>query len=290
MTAESGQATVHFTRSDGHTFSIDNSPMGLVELSGVDAPAIEIFTEKNAVGDGDIVTGQRTASRLITVKARARGTRLNRQMRALASSFFTPTYSFDATIAYNGSTRIARDCRLKALALPTGNVYAPLDLTLSLLCPTGYLDGGGLHGEDLNSITPGLGWPFVSLEGRGFLFGLHNFSKTITVNNSGVAPTWARAVFTAIGTDAVQNPKLTRGSAYVRVLCALNPGDALEIDTEARTVRLNGQNVLNKVDKRSNFQQMVMGVGLNTIGFDADTHDNQLSVRVYYAIRYNGMG
>lgn len=290
MTAESGQATVHFTRSDGHTFAINDSPMGLVELSGVDAPAIEIFTEKNAVGDGDIVTGQRTASRLITVKARERGTRLNRQMRALASSFFTPTYSFDATIAYNGSTRTARDCRLKALALPTGNVYAPLELTLSLLCPTGYLESGGLHGEDLNSINPRLGWPFVSLDGKGFLFGVHNFTKTITVKNTGVAPTWARAVFTATGADTVKNPKLMRGNSYIRVLCTLNPGDVLEIDTEKRTVRLNGASALHLVDKQSNFNKMAMPIGHNTIGFDADTHDNQLSVRVYYPIRYNGLG
>lgn len=290
-----GSCTILLTRSDERTFAIDGSPLGLVELTGVDAPTVEVFTEKNAVGDGDVVTGQRVAARVITFKARARGTRLNAQMRALAGAFFNPAYTFDAAFTYGGVTRTARGCRLKALALPTANVYAPLELTLTLLCPAGYLDGGGLHGEDLNSVAPRLGWPFVSLvksDARatpGFVFGVHNYAKTITVNNNGDGPTWARAVFTLTGADTVKNPRLTRGDAFVRVLCTLSPGDTLEIDTEKRTVRLNGRNALHLVDRQSSFQRMVMGVGNNTIGFDADTHDNQLSVRVYYAVRYGGL-
>lgn len=277
------------TRSDGRTFAIDGSPLGLVELTGVDAPTVEVFTEKNAVGDGDVVTGQRVAARNITIRAKARSTRQGRQLRALAGAFFNPSFTFDAAVTYGGVTRTARGCRLKALALPTANVYAPLEIMLTLLCPTGYLDGGGLHGEDLNSITPRLGWPFVSLCASGFVFGVHNYSKTITVNNTGDGPTWARAVFTLTGADTVENPRLTRGDAFVRVLCTLSPGDRLEIDTEKRTVRLNGRNALHLVDRKSSFQRMEMAMGNNTIGFDADTHDNQLSVRVYYAIRYGGI-
>ena len=50
---ETSRANVLIHRSDEQTFAMDDRPMGLVELEGVDAPAMEVFTEKNAVGDGD---------------------------------------------------------------------------------------------------------------------------------------------------------------------------------------------------------------------------------------------
>lgn len=55
---ETSRANVLIHRSDGQTFAMDDKPIGLLELKGVDAPAMEVFTEKNAVGDGDTVTGQ----------------------------------------------------------------------------------------------------------------------------------------------------------------------------------------------------------------------------------------
>ena len=282
-------ASLVLTRSDGASLTIGGADWGVLELEGMDAPAIELFSEKSAVGDGDVITGKRVAARTIACKARARSTRTGKELRSRASAFFNPAATFDAQCSYDGVTRTARDCQLKALALPTASLYAPLALTFTLLCPSGYLDGGGLHGQDVNSVQPRLGWPFVSLAGVGFLPSVFNFSKSIKVDNTGAAPTWVRAMFTVSGPDGVTNPKLICGGSYVRVLCTLRAGDQLEIDTEKRTVRLNGQNALNKVDKQSDFAGMRMELGLNTIGFDADAHDNLLCVRVYYAIRYNGM-
>ena len=70
---ETSRANVLIHRSDGQTFAMDDKPIGLLELKGVDAPAMEVFTEKNAVGDGDTVTGSRVAARDITIRAKSRG-------------------------------------------------------------------------------------------------------------------------------------------------------------------------------------------------------------------------
>ena len=287
---ETSRANVLIHRSDGQTFAMDDRPMGLVELEGVDAPAMEVFTEKNAVGDGDTVTGSRVAARDITIRAKSRGGIKNAILRARAVVFFDPQYTYDVDISYDGVTRTARDCRLKAVAIPSGSLYQPLDITATFLCPYGYLDGeGGMDGVDLNSITPRLGWPYVSMENAGSLFGVYNYDKTVVIHNRGSAPTWVRGVFTAMGPGTVQNPKLIHGDAFVRVLYTMNPGDVVDIDTEKRIVRINGVNALNKIDKASSFGSMRVDPGYSVIGFDADTNPDQLSARVYFQIRYLGV-
>ena len=297
---ETSRANVLIHRSDGQTFAMDDRPMGLVELEGVDAPAMEVFTEKNAVGDGDTVTGSRVAAREITIRAKSRGGIKNAILRARAVMFFDPQYTYDVDISYDGVTRTARDCRLRAVAIPSGSLYQPLDITATFLCPYGYLDGeGGMDGVDLNSITPRLGWPYVSMmkdgvpgkarsgldDAPGMLFGVYNYDKTVVIHNRGSAPTWVRGVFTAMGPGTVQNPKLIHGDAFVRVLYTMNPGDVVDIDTEKRIVRINGVNALNKIDKASSFGSMRVDPGYSVIGFDADTNPDQLSARVYFQIR-----
>lgn len=301
---ETSRANVLIHRSDGQTFAIDDKPIGLLELKGVDAPAMEVFTEKNAVGDGDTVTGSRVAARDITIRAKSRGGIKNAILRARAVVFFDPQYTYDVDISYDGVTRTARDCRLRAVAIPSGSLYQPLDITATFLCPYGYLDGeGGMDGVDLNSITPRLGWPYVSMmkdgvpgkarsgldDAPGMLFGVYNYDKTVVIHNRGSAPTWVRGVFTAMGPGTVQNPKLIHGDAFVRVLYTMNPGDVVDIDTEKRIVRINGVNALNKIDKASSFGSMRVDPGYSVIGFDADTNPDQLSARVYFQIRYLGV-
>ena len=301
---ETSRANVVVHRSDGQTFAFDDRPMGLLELEGVDAPAMELFTEKNAVGDGDTVTGSRVAAREITIRAKSRGGIKNAILRARAVVFFDPQFTYDVDISYDGVTRTARDCRLKAVAIPSGSLYQPLDITATFLCPYGYLDGeGGMDGVDLNSITPRLGWPYVSMmkdgvpgkarsgldDAPGMLFGVYNYDKTVVIHNRGSAPTWVRGVFTAMGPGTVQNPKLIHGDAFVRVLYTMNPGDVVDIDTEKRIVRINGVNALNKIDKASSFGSMRVDPGYSVIGFDADTNPDQLSARVYFQIRYLGI-
>ena len=301
---DTSRANVLIHRSDGQTFAMDDKPIGLLELKGVDAPAMEVFTEKNAVGDGDTVTGSRVAARDITIRAKSRGGIKNAILRARAVVFFDPQYTYDVDISYDGVTRTARDCRLRAVAIPSGSLYQPLDITATFLCPYGYLDGeGGMDGVDLNSITPRLGWPYVSMmkdgvpgkarsgldDAPGMLFGVYNYDKTVVIHNRGSAPTWVRGVFTAMGPGTVQNPKLIHGDAFVRVLYTMNPGDVVDIDTEKRIVRINGVNALNKIDKASSFGSMRVDPGYSVIGFDADTNPDQLSARVYFQIRYLGV-
>lgn len=279
--------TVTFTRSDGLVFVLDDKMLGITELDGLGSPVIEIFTEKRAVGSGDLVTSKRLASRSITIKAKSRVNGINAQLRAIASSFFSHAYTYDVEFQYDGIVRTATECELKAIDIPTENLYKPFRLTVTVLASTGYLQGGGMNGQNLNEVRGGFGFPYVSLVERGFNYGVFLFSQNAAIINDGAGPTYVRAVMTCRG--EVVNPKLTHGDSFVRVIATLSEGDTLIIDTEKRIVTLNGQNAITYVDKASNFQGMTLEVGASDIGFAADSGDNLLDVSVYWAKRYETM-
>lgn len=275
---------VIFTRSDGRTLRVDDKLLGVNTLEGLGKPAIEIFTEKRAVGNGDVVTGKRVGARQITIRASARVHGQNAAMRKMVSDFFHSNYTYDAEFHYDGVTRTAENCELKASDLPTENIHRNFRFTVTLLCPSGFLTGGGLNGQNLNAVRGGFGFPYVSLVDFGFNYGVFLFQREVDVYNDGAAPTDLRAVMTTRG--EVVNPAVYHGDDYVRVLTTLNVGDRLEIDVGNRSVRLNGQNAITLVDRHSNFQGMQLVLGENTIGFGADSGDNLLDVSVYWAKQY----
>lgn len=275
---------VIFTRSDGRTFRVDDNLLGLTKLEGLGKPTIEIFTEKRAVGNGDVVTGKRVGSRLITVAATARVSGENASIRDAVGAFFHSSYTYDVECHYDGLVRTAEKCEIKAVSIPTDNIHRKFRFSITVLCPSGFLAGGGLNGQNINAVRGGFGFPYVSLVGIGFNAGVFLFEREIAFFNDGSAPTDLKAVLTARGT--VKNPAIYHGEHYVRVLTDLVPGDRLEIDVGNRSVRLNGQNAITKVDRHSNFEKMQIQLGENTIGFAADSGDNLLDVSIYWAKQY----
>lgn len=279
--------TVTFTRSDGQVYAIDDKLLGIVEIEGLGKSATEIFTEKRAVGNGDVVTGKRVPSRAVTIKARSRVNGINRQLREIASSFFSSLYTYDVDFQYEGIEKSAKDCEIKVVDMPTENVNKPFRIAVTVLVPAGYLQGGGMNGQNLNGVRGGFGFPYVSLVDFGMVYGVYLYNKQTTVINDGVAPTYMRADITARG--EVENPKLICNGSYIRLVAALEQGDRVEIDTEKRMVLLNGENAITMLDKKSSFHGMEMQVGSNVIGFDADSGDNLLDVSVYWAKKYETM-
>lgn len=277
---------VIFTRSDGRTLQVDDELLGVTALEGVGKPTLEIYTEKRASGSGDVVTGKRLGSRLITVRASARVHGINARIRDMVGGFFHSQYTYEAEFHYDGVTRSAVDCELKALELPTGNVHSNFRFSVSLLCPSGYLQGGGLNGQNINAVRAAFGFPYVSLVGVGFNTGVYMFSQDVSIVNDGASPTDMRVVMTVRGD--VENPSIYKndGESYIRVLETLYEGDKLEIDVANRSVRLNGKNIINKVDRYSDFRGMQLGIGESRIGFAADRGDNLLDVSVYWAKQY----
>ena len=59
---------IKFIRDDGLTLNITDY-FKIISIEGLGTITQEIFTEKRAVGDGDIITGTRVSSRTVTITA-----------------------------------------------------------------------------------------------------------------------------------------------------------------------------------------------------------------------------
>ncbi len=278
--------TVKFVRGDGRTFLIDGGALGLVAATGLDSANMEVFSQKAAMGDGDIVTGQRVGSRELVFTARARHSALGEVLRRAVTSFFTPAQTYDVYITRYGAPRFAQGCRLDGAEIPTENPNRPITVKLSFLMPEGYFLSVDGFGQNIAAIEPRCGYPYAAQAGQGRLYGVYAYAQTVQLDNDGDADAYCKAVFTARG--GVVNPKLTANGAYVRVLATLAAGDVLVVDGRTRSVTLNGQNAAATLDRQSSFDGIVFALGANAVGFSADVGANLLDVYVYFNKRYMG--
>lgn len=85
------------------------------------------------------------------------------------------------------------------------------------------------------------------------------------------------------------NPKIYKDNYYVRILGTFSEGDIVLIDFENCTIRKNGTNWIQYIDRSSTFTQMGLELGDNKIGFSADDGDGNMAVYVYYNKLYLGL-
>ena len=279
--------TVRIVRGDGRAFTIDGQLLGLIDAEGLCAPNVEVFTQKAALGDGDVVTGHRVGSRALAFTAKARSAALSDPLRRSITAFFTPSQAYAVHITREGVTRYAADCRLEGLQIPTENPHVPLRVTLSFLMPEGYFLSQDSFGKNIADIEPRCGYPYAAQAGVGRIYGVYAFAQTVYLDNDGDAQAYCKAVFSARG--QVTNPKLVAGGGFVRVLQTMAQGDVLVVDGKTKTVTLNGVSVTAKLDRHSNFAGIVFALGTNTVSFTADVGANLLDVYVYYNKRYIGI-
>lgn len=278
--------TVKFTRSDGKTMSIDGATVGLIAAKGLDAANVEVFTQKAAVGDGDLVTGQRVGGRTLEFTAGPANAALNEVLKRAWTSFFTTNRTYDVCVTRYGNKRYAEGCWLDSFEIPVENQYKPITLKISLLSPGGYWLSVDSFGKNIAGVEARAGWPWISQSGYGRIYGIYAYAGTVYIDNDGDAEAYCKAVFVAQGD--VTNPKLLAGDGYVRVLTSMIEGDVLIIDGKTKSVTLNGENAATMLDKGSSFNGIVFGLGTNSIAFSADVGSNVLAVNVYYNKRYMG--
>jgi hypothetical protein len=277
---------VTWTRGDGQTFTVDGGAIGLLSVTGLNAPNLEVYTQKNALGDGDLVTGRRVGSRTLEFSCKARHASLNGVLLRALPSFFTAAQTYGIEIDRSGDKRYALSCLLDSLEIPAECVGVPLSVQLSFLMPEGYFISSDSFGKNIAAIESRCGYPFAALGKYGRVYGLYAFAQTVYLDNDGDAEAYCMAVIRARG--QVTYPKLIAGSGYVRVLTLMQEDDILAIDGKTKSVLLNGVNLASKLDKASDFQSLVFGLGTNHIGFSADVGANLMDVYVYYNKRFLG--
>lgn len=277
---------VKCVRSDAKEFTIGSSDWKITKLEGVDSPNFSLFTDKNAIGDGALLSGKRVDDRDVYVEAKSRFPHKNEELRARALAFFNPKYTYRLHVTYQGITRWISG-ELEGFSVPSGNVYQNMIMKVRFYCSDPYFRSEDNFGKDIASSQRMFGFPYIQTAKIKIVPSAFNFAKLVKITNDGDVETYcmARILFSGQTT----NPKIVKDDYFVRVCDTFTSGDILEIDFANATIRKNGVNIIQKIDRGSTFTSMQLDVGTSNIGFAADTGDANMSVTIYFNKLYLGV-
>lgn len=275
-------------RDDGAELIADGTDWLLTDINGADAPTYELFTEDNATDDGVTVTGKHVKSRDLQLDASAMSVINGPILRASAKSFFNPKHTYKVYLTYMGTTHWL-EAELVAHKVPNKKVNLPQTWSAYFLAANPYWQSIDDFGQDIAAITPRWGFPYMDHPTHGVLVDVANFARQVIFDYDGDVPAYPTITITA--DDAVTNPKIVKDGAFVRLIDTMAAEDTVVIVTNPRGIRVtkNGVNVLNKVDRASNFAGLQMQPGTNTVSYDADYGDNNLHVVIRYNKQYLGV-
>ena len=98
---------IKLIRSDQKTFVLGTGAWRILSkgLQGIDFPNFSVYSDKNGVGDGALLSGKRIDDRDIQIKCRSVDPKANQVIRETTLSFFSPKYSYKIYITYQGITK-----------------------------------------------------------------------------------------------------------------------------------------------------------------------------------------
>lgn len=282
---------INVKRSDGKNYIIGTGDWRILSdgLKGIDFPNFSVYSDKNGVGDGALLSGKRINDRDVQVKCRSVDPKNNASVRAAAISFFNPKYSFELYVTYQGVTRWA-EAEVQGFSCPSENIHRPMTMTVKFYCKGGFLKSVDNFGKDIASVSAGFGFPFIATKGPKSIpvyAGIFNYNQEVVVTNDGDAPTYPRVTINFKG--HVRNPRIYKDDNFVRILDNFVDGDSVVIDFENCTIHKNGVNWIHYIDRSSTFTEMGLAVGDSLIGFSADDGDANMSVYLYFNKLYLGL-
>ncbi|MDY5287596.1 MAG: hypothetical protein SPH11_07585 [Lentihominibacter sp.] len=275
-------------RSDGQVFEYEGDDWGVTSLKGLDFPKFEISKADRGYGNGSIITGKRKEARDIDIVARERNAGNNTLDRPLALGFHNSNFTFDLYITYMGVTRIAKGCELQGSKCPSGNVFDALTLTVSYLHPDSDLLGEASDSTNFTAVYPMWHWSRVYTQGRSLIYGVINHATSKVINYLGSEDTFIHVRLEATG--FVEGVNIGIGSTIVHIDCTLGSGDILELDSEAKTVKVNGVDIAPANYDGELVPKLILTYGDNVVTVKADDEGNTaFDADVTYVGRYGGI-
>nr|DAU31685.1 MAG TPA: tail protein [Caudoviricetes sp.] len=281
--------------------------LDITAISGLESSEIEISTSDNALVDGVTVDGKKIGKRPIHIEAKFRSDRNNPENRQAVIKFFNPKYTGKALITNMGTSRNI-EYELEGWTFATQkNLDTKLGIVVDLMCPDPYMLNVDNFGKNMANITPQFHFPWHSLPRRatnkkdypeqarglmlgGMIMGYRTLHKEVVLANDGDVPTSIQIQFVA-KRGPVKNPKITntRTGQFMRVVCDMEQGDIILIDTDPRhqIIELNGVNYYHHIDRKS--EPFELAVGDNYLEYDADENYVNLDVNLFYRPKYLGV-
>lgn len=281
---------VKIVRNDGKIFKIGRGSEWKLAQNGLDGFG-SFDSNINFVDNGILDGGRFTNTHIGRVDRIIKAGYIlpgnNEAIRPAVAMFFNSKANYDVHIEYMGrelwATAKVKQYNLSMQEAKNKVMY----LTVAFSYEQPYLKSADDFGKNIASVTPAFGFPYMVRKDRGLTAGIFNFNRNVNLYNDGDIRTSCLATFTAKGTAT--NPTLHINDKYIRVIDVMQADDVIEMDLRSLppTVKKNGVNFIGKCDRTSNFTDMHIEVGDNTIGFSTDNGDDQLDVTIRYNKLYS---
>jgi len=260
--------------------------LALLGISGIAAAEFDVDIESNGTLDGGYVSGARISQRTITV-ATYTGFEESDVLRDRLIHMLRPHDDVVVNICRNGVTRWING-RILELRIEEENMYRPAQVTITIVCPQPWFRDPDDFGQDIAQHVDNVVMPFV-IPPEGFVVGTLGQRSIVNLTNSGDVACGLRARVEIKG--AVTSPSIvnTGTGEFIKLLGSFSAGDVIEISTEprAKAVRLNGVNIMHRLDRASAF--FGLAVGENTVRYTADDGYNNMAMYIFYTPLYLGV-
>ena len=258
----------------------------LLGISGIAAADFEVDIESGGSLDGGYISGARISQRAVTVSTHT-GFERPEELRSRLIRMFRPDVDTVVTVNRCGTVRWITG-RCTEVRVTEENMYTPARVEIYFVCPQPYFRDPDDFGEDIARHIDRTIIPFV-IPRSGFVPAVLGQKSSVTLTNSGDVACGLRARIEITGPVTAPAIINTVTGEHIRLLGDFAAGDVIEISTEprAKSVRLNGRNIMHRLDRASAF--FSLAVGENTVRYTADDGYGNMAMYIFFTPLYLGV-
>lgn len=258
----------------------------VIDIQGIEASSYTINTT-NSEQDGATVTSVKIEPREITITGDIEKNEKELANRDYLIRFFNPKQEGEMFITRNNNSRKIQ-YRVSSLNFATNKMYDCIDFTLVIESTEEpyFLDAKN-SGNYLTLVNPQFTFPLGICPTK--IMGYRVFKPVIPLVNDGDKETGLEMIITA-KRGKMDNIKLIlNNNEYIKVNTTLEQWDELRINTNSRkkSVRLNGVNIINKIDRNSTF--FSLKIGKNILKYECDNGGTNIDIDVQFYRKYLGV-
>ncbi len=261
-----------------------SSEFRVISVEGLESSEYTINTVNNNQ-DGAIVTYRKIEPREITIIGDIKKNDNEDINRKLLISFFTPKVDGVLKVKRNAVERKI-SYTVSSFRFTNKKMNEWLQFELVLECSNPYFESIDNFGKNIASITKQFAFPLVFNPKK--IMGYKTYTDNVLLLNDGDCETGCIIKIIA-DKGVVSNPQISLNDKFISVRVNMLIGDELVINTNTRqkSITLNGENVIQKIDRKSSF--FYLDVGDNVMHYESDEGYQDMAVNVYFNKKYLGV-
>ncbi len=280
---EKNAAYVIFETDYGIINTYESREIRVLSLDGITTVPTSIETSSNPYTPGGIITGTHQESRIIAIQLTAPNI-----YRAQMIKLFHTGRSGKLTVNWGGNMRYI-EYVVQDAEIIQETIAKRLIINITLLCPDVYFNDMNDFGENIAAKVPLIIFPNLWYIDDGLMTDYKQFESAVALENNGDVPIGIKFNIKAMKGDVLNPIIYLSESVYFRVFVQMRTGDELEISTVRRGkyVKLNGNNVLNRIDMTSTFFEIAPGV--HKVYYGAKDGMENMEIYLYRRPQYLGV-